>query len=293
VKYLSILLLITLCSCKSEKKSSAPTPVSDSTTCPSSLSSSSNLPLDPGAQAAVAIHANGKATTWTWQLKGTINTGYNVDVYDVDLFDTNSSQITSLKGAGRKVICYFSAGSSENWRSDFSNFNTSDMGKNLSGWDGEKWLDIRSQNVLDIMEARLDLAVAKGCDGVEPDNMDGYTQDSCFNISANDQLAYNRAIANRARQRGLSVGLKNDPDQVSSLVSYFDFSVSEQCYQYNECASYSPFIAANKPVFNAEYDTTYRTNPERTSLCNSTNTLEIRTLVLALDLDDSFRYSCF
>ena len=84
-------------------------------------------------------------------------------------------------------------------------------------------MDIRSQNILDIMEARLDLAQIKGCDGVEPDNMDGYQQDTCFDLTENDQLAYNRAIANFARDRGLSVALKNTPDLIPELVDYFDF----------------------------------------------------------------------
>ncbi|MMZ65925.1 hypothetical protein D1872_283710 [compost metagenome] len=67
------------------------------------------------------------------------------------------------------------------------------------------------------MRARLDLAVQKGCDGVEPDNMDGYDNNTGFTLSADDQLAYNKFIANEARKRGLSVGLKNDLDQIIEL----------------------------------------------------------------------------
>lgn len=51
-------------------------------------------------------------------------------------------------------------------------------------------LDVRSANVHEVMISRLDLARQKGCDGVEPDNMDGYTNNSGFSLSANDQLAY-------------------------------------------------------------------------------------------------------
>jgi len=293
MKYLPFLVLIFLYSCGKNTGEAISVLSSTTSTCPTSTSAASNLEVAPAAQTAVTLHANGKATTWQWQLSGTLNTTYNVDVYDVDLFDTSAATITALKASGRKVICYFSAGSSENWRSDFSSFNSSDMGNNLDGWEGEKWLDIRSQNVLDIMTARLDLAVTKGCDGVEPDNMDTYTQDSCFSLTSDEQLAYNRAIANLARSKGLSVGLKNDPEQVSELVDYFDFSVTEQCYQYSECSSYSPFISANKPVFNAEYEASYRTDPDRSTLCNQTNSLEVQTLILDLSLDDSFRYSCF
>jgi len=52
-----------------------------------------------------------------------------------------------------------------------------------------------------IMAARLDLARTKGCDAVDPDNVDGHTQDSGFAISYADQLAYNRWMATEAHAR--------------------------------------------------------------------------------------------
>ena len=53
---------------------------------------------------------------------------------------------------------------------------------------------------------RLDLAVDKGCDGVEPDNMDGFTNRTGFRLSEDDQLGYNRRLANEAHLRDLSAG---------------------------------------------------------------------------------------
>ncbi|MBL4637112.1 MAG: endo alpha-1,4 polygalactosaminidase [Kofleriaceae bacterium] len=147
--------------------------------------------------------------TWQWQLVGSVNTSYAVDVYDIDLFNVSASEIASLQATGKKVICYFSAGSYEPFRSDAGSFSESILGKVLIGFEDEKWLDIRDAGLLDIMAARLDLAVQKGCDGVEPDNMDGYQNDSGFPLRDEDQLAFNRAIANLAHTRGLAVGLKN------------------------------------------------------------------------------------
>ncbi len=261
--------------------------------CPTTNSPASSLPLAPAAQAARPIHANGINTTWTWQLNGTLNSSYSVDVYDVDLFETTTATITSLKASGKKVVCYFSAGSAENFRPDYSSFLATDIGNPLDGWPGEKWLDVRSQNVLDVMETRLILAQTKGCDGVEPDNVDSHLQNTCFNATANEQLAFNRAIANSARSKGLSVALKNDPTQVTSLVSYYDFAVTEQCYYYSECSSYFPFNTSGKPIFNAEYDLSYRTNPARAALCSYSNTNTVKTIVFDLGLDDTFRYQCF
>lgn len=36
-------------------------------------------------------------------------------------------------------------------------------------------------------------------------------------------------------------------------MSHFDFAVVEQCYQYNECDAYKPFIDQDKAVLIAEY----------------------------------------
>lgn len=224
-------------------------------------------------------------TTWNWQLQGSINTSYKVDLYDIDLFDTSSAKISSLQSKGIKVICYFSAGSSENWRSDYSKFKSADKGKNLDGWDGEKWLDIRSSNVRSIMKARLDLAVEKNCDGVEPDNVDGYQNNTGFGLNYNDQISYNKFLAEEAHKRNLSIALKNDVDQVDDLVDYFDFTVNEECFEYNECSRLSPFKNQNKAILNAEY------NKDK-SVCSSAHSRGMSTLLLDYELDDSYRYSC-
>jgi hypothetical protein len=192
-------------------------------------------------------------TTWQWQLQGTIDTTVNVQMYNIDMVDVPTSTIALLKSQGKKVVCYFSAGSWEEWRPDAASFPASVKG-NSNGWPGEKWLDIRQVSVLQpIMEKRLDLAVAKGCDGVEPDNIDGYTNNTGFTLTGNQQLVYNKMLAQIAHARNLSIGLKNDVDQIASLVNDFDFAINEQCYQYKECSGYSAFVNQGKAVFGVEY----------------------------------------
>lgn len=231
--------------------------------------------------------------TWQWQLSGTVNTGYAVNVYDIDLFDTPPSTLERLRDQGKRVVCYFSAGSSENWRPDFSKFGAGDMGRPLDGWVGERWLDTRSANVREIMKARLQLAKDKGCDGVEPDNMDAYTNGSGFPLDAGTQLDFNRFLATEAHRLGLAIGLKNDVDQLSALAPDFDFAVNEQCHEYGECGGYVAFTRAGKPVFNAEYQSRWRNNAaERERLCEASRAAGLRTLVLPVALDDSFRFSC-
>jgi hypothetical protein len=233
------------------------------------------------------------SNTWQWQLTGKIDTQYDVDVYDIDLFDAPQATIDGLQAQGRRVVCYFSAGSGENWRPDYKQFKASDLGNPLDGWAGEKWLDTRSANVRTIMSARLDLAVTKHCDGVEPDNVDGYSNNTGFPLTKSTQIDYDTFLAGAAHARGLAVALKNDVGQLADLEPSFDFAVNEQCHQYNECGGYSLFTGHGKPVFNAEYKKKYVNDPNaRDALCAKSQAAQLRTLVLPVALDDRYRYSC-
>ncbi len=224
--------------------------------------------------------------SWQWQLSGIIDTSFDVEMYDIDLFDTPQDVIDELHAKGRTVICYFSAGSWENWRSDAGQFPTSVQGKTLDGWPDEKWLDIRQLDLLGpLMQARLDLAIQKRCDGVEPDNVDAYVNDSGFPLSYHDQLTYNIRLTQQAHARGLSIGLKNDLDQVPDLVAHFDWALNEQCFQYNECEMLVPFIHACKAVFGVEYEG----SPE--DYCPKANALNFDWLHKNWDLD-AWRQSC-
>lgn len=230
--------------------------------------------------------------TWQWQIRGPIDTSYDATIYDVDLFDVDATTLAALKSARRKVVCYFSAGSAEDWRPDYSKFSGAEIGNALQGWPGERWLDVRSSNVRSVMTSRLDLAVSKGCDGVEPDNIDGYTNSTGFPLTAQDQIDFNTFLAQQAHARNLAVALKNDIEQIAALEKTFDFAVNEQCHANNECDFYSAFTADNKPVLNAEYASQYHDPTVQATLCQASRNANIRTLVLPLQLDDSYRFSC-
>jgi hypothetical protein len=226
-------------------------------------------------------------TTWQWQLTGSpYDQWFDVQMLDVDLFDTAPSVVATLHGQGRKAVCYISAGSWENWRPDAAKFPASVKGKNLDGWPGEKWLDIRDLATLGpIMEARMDLCAQKGFDAIEADNVDGYTNKTGFPLTAADQIRYNTFLANAAHARRLSVGLKNDLDQVKALQPLFDWALNEECVRYKECAALAPFIAAGKAVFHVEY------KGDAAAICAATKPLGFSTLKKHLDLD-AYRVAC-
>lgn len=192
---------------------------------------------------------------WQYQLSSAPDPARVFEFWIVDMFDTPAALVEDLHEAGGMVGCYISAGSWEDWRPDADDFPKRVLGKEMEGWPGERWLDIRAlDDLAPIMSARLDKCVAKGFDAVDYDNVNGYLNPTGFPLKGRDQLAYNRWLANAAHERGLSVGLKNDGEQVDDLVTYFDFAIVEQCFYYKECGLYRPFIAAGKAVLEVEYE---------------------------------------
>jgi hypothetical protein len=247
-------------------------------------------------------------TRWQYQLQGVAayasTGGINVNisavpvaggaavrpqVFDIDLYvdqavsGNNSTLATAATSAihanGAKAICYVSAGTWENWRPDAGDFPASVLGAK-NGWPGEKWLDIRqTSTLLPIMQARVQKCAQAGFDGVEFDNVDGYANRSGFPLTDNDQQVYNASLANLAHGAGLTVALKNDLGQASSLKPYFDYSINEQCFQYREC-DYPPpglpdWVASGKAVFNVEY---------KKLNCPSANTWNFGSILKTLDL---------
>lgn len=240
------------------------------------------------ACASPPVDALTPGTTWQWQLSGAIDTSLDVQMYDIDLFDAKEADFEAL--SSRYVVCYFSAGTWEDWRDDADAFPQAAIGAAMEDWEGESWLDVRDASVRDALALRLDLAVDRGCDGVEPDNVDGYQNESGFDLTAADQLDFNRWLAEQAHTRGLSVGLKNDLDQVAALVDDFDWALNEECVAYDECGVLAPFTDAGKAVFHVEYvDTWADAEALADEVCEVGPNLD--TLVKTWDLDER-RMAC-
>jgi hypothetical protein len=226
-------------------------------------------------------------TTWQWQLTTPVDQSVAAQMFDIDLFDNAASVVAALHAKGSKVVCYLDAGTYEPGRPDSSSFPAAVLGKELPDWPGERWLDVRRLDLLGpIMQKRMDLCAQKGFDAVEPDNIDGYANDSGFPLTSADQLAYNRYLADQAHARGLSIGLKNDLDQVTALQPNFDWAINEQCFQYNECNALVPFSSAGKAVFVTEYDLA------TSSFCSKAQGLGFMAMRKHLSLD-AYREPCW
>ncbi|KAM0267958.1 hypothetical protein ACHAQH_010066 [Verticillium albo-atrum] len=177
----------------------------------------------------------------------------DVDAFDIDLFDNSDDTFSRLRAAGKKIICYFSAGSWEDWREDKDDFGDDNLGKELDGWPGEKWVDVASKGVRDVMTKRIQLAANRGCDAIDPDNVDGFQNDNGLDLTKEDAIDFVKFLSETALQYNMSTGLKNAGSIIPDVLSDVHFSVNEQCVQYSECETFSPFIKDGKPVFHIEY----------------------------------------
>lgn len=223
--------------------------------------------------------------TWEIQIGSTPKRLKDVQAYDVDLFETPQARLDEIEARGIKTICYFSAGSYEQWRDDAQDL-APHRGARLRGWKGEWWIDIRKDEVRAVMEQRLDLAADKGCDAVDPDNVDAYQNKNGLGLTRQNQIDYLKFLADEAHERGMAIGLKNSVELIPDVVDDFDFTVNEECFDYRECGTLKPFIEAGKPVLQIQYGDTAKDRKQAAKRwCRQANSLGFSTLIKGWDLD--------
>lgn len=259
-------------------------------------------------------------TSWYWQINGTVNENVNASMYDIDLFDavpsarsysvpgfgtvnvpkgSNAGVIERLHAKGKVVICYVDTGAAENNRPDISLIPKAVIGTVAEASDGtqwdEGWLDTRAEKwsqFAPVMWARFDLAKQIGCDGVEPDQNNHVGNQTGFPESVAQDVAWYLEVAKQAHARGLSVGMKNGVESVNSqTVKAFDWNLNEECNQYDECDTLSPFIAAGKAVFNAEYPKV-KGGAQEAKTCANASKFGLSSMGFPLELQGGYYFDC-
>jgi hypothetical protein len=238
----------------------------------------------PDAGGVAGIWRPKPGTTWQWQLTGAIDTSIDAAMYDVDLFDAPQASIDKLHADGRVVICHFSAGVYEPGRPDSSQYPEVVLGNAVvGGAAGTRWVDIRKPELRALLLARMDLAVSKHCDGIEPSRIDVLFNETGFGFNQADSLQFPRFLAREGHARNLSVGMVNDLDQIVQLGADFDWALTEACDEHNECPKLAPFTDAGKAVFNCEY----RDASFLSTVCASTEPRHLSTILKDRALDAS------
>ncbi len=177
-------------------------------------------------------------------------------VFDIDGFDNDAATIAALHEQGAHVICYVEVGGWEDHRDDSASFPAAAIGNPVDGYPDERYLDIRSPDVLRIILDRIDMCAAKGFDAVEPDLDDTYAENTGFDLTPRDQVEFNTTVAARAHALGMSIALKNGDEQpfTDVMEPIVDFAIVEQCFEFDSCDAYTAFDQAGKAVLEVEYN---------------------------------------
>lgn len=262
--------------------------------------------------------------SWDYRIAKVV-TASAQQVVNQDVWDASAASIASLHRAGKKVICYFSAGTWEydNFSRGIINRALTDRngngvvdgtgnvaearavseaiqkdqrtyryggrtlamsadqltfkavaGSTLPGWDEYVYriagftAESRSAAhslLRQLMLGHMARAAAIGCDALEPDNIDAYSNVK-DGITAANQYAFNKWLADSAHANAQKILLKNDLAQVADgsegvpagtaqgLAHLFDGLINEECFQFDECEMAQPFRDLNKPIFVRQYN---------------------------------------
>lgn len=227
--------------------------------------------------------------TYDIQLTAPFDVVRDVGALVLGAFEASSSTLQELKSRDVRTVCLINAGAWENWRPDSGSFDQRLVGGSVAAWRGERWLDIRAQQLRPIMAARLDLCRSKGFDGVLFRNLDGYAQRTGFPLSAKDELAYARWLAEEGRARGLAVGLMNSLELVPDLVGDFDFAFAEDCFEADRCGALKQFRERDKPVIVAEYTNLRR---KMDAYCAAAADLDVQVIFKTQSLNGKIHRRC-
>jgi len=120
-------------------------------------------------------------------------------------------------------------------------------------------------NIAAGLNRRIGWCALEGQDAIEPDDLDGYTNQGDtgvkgggWHLSRADSAGFERWLAHDAHAHGLAIFQKNDPANAAANVASFDGMIIEECNYYRDPCSgpggdATPYLHAGKPVLNAEY----------------------------------------
>jgi hypothetical protein len=132
----------------------------------------------------------------------------------VDPFEGNIYQeIETIKANNNQVAGYISAGTGEDWRSDFDDLKSYLSTKEWPEWEGEYFVSETTTGIVEVMKRRIEKMAAWGLDWVEFDNMDWLNEESrvTYELNATVQEAQNyiNTLCNETHAKGMKCMAKN------------------------------------------------------------------------------------
>jgi cysteinyl-tRNA synthetase len=122
--------------------------------------------------------------------------------------------ISQLKAHENVVGCYISSGTCEDWRDDYEEMREFCVDTPWGEWAGEYFVDEPGNELIALMQKRIDTMATWGCDMVQFDNMDWAFDDEKreaygFGATPEEAIAYNQTLCDYTRGRGMGCMAKN------------------------------------------------------------------------------------
>ncbi len=254
-----------------------------------------NNPIDgnplPGGQTTWWKPAAGVSFDWVLD-DITSSDNFNSSVVDVDAFTTSAETVAALHAKGKKVIAYVSVGTFEDDRPDGSLLPKEVIGRKYDEWPKEKWLDIRQvEKLKPWLNSRVRMIINKGFDGLEPDNLDAFDNETGFDIKIADTKKYVDYLIALAHDNGLSIGQKNVSNLTAEYAAKFDWALTEDAFEQGWQNDMTPYIELNKPVFATEYTDVTTQKKFQDDYCPKAAKLGFTAILKKRDLD-KWIYKC-
>ena len=160
----------------------------------------------------------------------------------VDPFDMTASQLQKLPAIAKQntLSCYMSIGTAEEWRDDFTSLKDFAIDDQWDEWEGEYFLNELSDEVVNIMKARITKMANDGCEFVEFDNMDWADENNIetyhLDIIREDSHNYARKLCTFAHTKGLQCMAKstNFDDAIFDGLTVESYSNNKNWWADNE-----------------------------------------------------------
>ncbi len=175
----------------------------------------------------------------------------------LDPFEDNvAAKISEIKNNNNEVSGYISAGTGEDWRSDYAQILPYLSTTQWEEWAGESFVSQTTTGILDVMKARIDKMSDWGLDWVEFDNMDWLDESSRsdFNLEATvvESKEYINKLCDHTRSKGMKCMAKNTVDGFEDFegVTYESFHDNKDWWDKQGTKD---FLASGKLVIIIHY----------------------------------------
>ena len=178
----------------------------------------------------------------------------------------------------------------------------------MTGYSNEYWFDLTgfrsyvpgdartltgaAVNIASALDKRIGWCQLEGQDAVEPDDLDGYTNQATsgavpWNMTQADSAGFERWLAYDVHRHGLAIFQKNDPANAGANAAQYDGLIIEEGNAYADPCSGTggdadAYLAEHKPVLNAEYTEDGETTAK---FCAADTTAGITGALFNVDLD--------